>query len=696
MPRTPLLALCLAGTALASVWLGACSAAQDSAVADDRFLNLAPDIAYVGDETCASCHGELYASYQTHGMAQSFYRLTPENSVEDWSGVTVRDAANGFVYVARRDGDRFVQEEYLEGADGTRTHQLVRTMDYVVGSGSAARTYLSEENGRLYELPLTWYTQAVSDSAQGTTVGPAEPGGGHWAFSPGYDVSNARFDRTVPERCMACHNGTSEAVPFAADKYASLADGIGCEQCHGPGALHVEARTEDPEAPDSIDVTIVNPKWLSLDLRLDVCQQCHLNGEVSVLRDGETETSFRPGRPLSAHRAVFGLAGEDPARVNVISHADRMKQSACFVESVAMDCVTCHNPHQGFRDAGPDLFNSTCRSCHSPDALQAAMPTAELRTQHAPAALCFSCHMPKVTADDAPHASFTDHWIRVVGEEDRVTGMATATRDLEPYFEQDTPDGVYTAMAYVVYGRQTGQAAEVRRGIGLLGEALERTPEMGEAQYLLGYARLQTGQAQAAIPPLEAARTASENPERLNTLAQAYEAVGRVADAEVLYLRALEIQPAAARTRVNLGRLRESQGRVPEAIRSYQEAIAEEPWLMEAHTLLGGAYARAGDVDRAIGALREAVRLEPRQPDALTNLGVLLAQSGNVQAAGPLLRRAVAVGPRNANALANLALYELNEGRPQEALGHAQAALAVNPNQATAAQVLQILQQAAR
>ena len=35
---------------------------------------------------------------------------------------------------------------------------------------------------------------------------------------------------------MACHNGLSEAVPFTNGKFAALADGIGCEQCHGPGS----------------------------------------------------------------------------------------------------------------------------------------------------------------------------------------------------------------------------------------------------------------------------------------------------------------------------------------------------------------------------------------------------------------------------------------------------------------------------
>jgi len=657
--------------------------------ADSRFLNLAPDVQYVGSATCATCHEEIAASYQSHGMAQSFYPLAPDVAVEDFSGVEVRHEPTGFVYVARREGDRFVQEEYREEPDGTRSHELTRTMDYVVGSGSAARTYLSEENGRLYELPLTWYTQAASDPEQGTTVGNPDGRSGHWALSPGYAEANGRFDRLIPPRCMACHNGTSEAVPYVEGKYTSLANGIGCEQCHGPGELHVEARLAEAEAPDSVDVTIVNPAHLSLDLALDVCQQCHLNGDVSVLRDGETATSYRPGRPLSAHRAIFEAPG---GGVGVISHADRMKASACFRASDAMTCVTCHNPHEGFRDKGHEYFDQTCQSCHEPAALQAAMPTAELTQSHAAGARCFSCHMPKVTADDAPHASFTDHMIRVVRGSDSPT--APKGDDLEAYYDGDA-GSAYEGMAYLVYAKSGGGARALRRGAELLEAALGEQTASGEARFLLGFARLQMGQVREAIEPLRQSVEVRATPERLNALAQAYEQTGRPpSEAEALYRQALAIQPAEASIRVNLGRILEAQGKLALAVDAYRAAIQEEPWLATAHVLLGGALAKAGDAEGAIDELRQAIQLEPDQADALTNLGVLIAQSGRSDEAGRLFRRAVVADPRSANAQANLALYWLNEQRPQDALQAAQQALALDPNQGTARQVLAILQQA--
>lgn len=650
--------------------------------ADERFKSVTADVAFVGNASCATCHEDIATSYKEHGMAQSFYRMASEHEIEPFPSPVVIDSIGGYRYQAVRRDTGYVQIETLLGPDSLEIHRLERPMTYVVGGGGAARTYLAESNGHLYELPLTYYTQTST-----------------WGMSPGYEVVNPRFDRSIPEQCMTCHNGISEAVDGVEGKYSALANGIECEQCHGPGQLHVEAREAEEQAPDSIDYTIVNPKYLSLDLRLDVCQQCHLNGQVSLLREGESGYSYRPGRPLSAHRALYMPEVTDPNQINVVSHAARMRSSACFTESGTMDCVTCHNPHEGFRDQGPEYFNKTCRTCHEPATLSAGMPTEELKQQHDVAANCTSCHMPKVKASDVIHAAFTDHKIRVVTAGAPASVSATKDAHLVPYFDVDDGNAVLEGMAYVVYSVQMGPAgaAAKQRGISLLQDALKDDPDVGEGQFLLGIALYQSGKAREAVGPLQAAIALQENPERLNALAQAYEAVGRPAsDAEPLYRRALEIQPAAASVRVNLARLLEAQNRLPSAIAEYEAAIQEEPWLVPGHVLLGGALAKAGQIPNAITRLREAVTLDPVHADALTNLGALLAQTGSVPEGGRYFERAVRAEPQNANALGNLALYTVSSGRPEAALRIAEQALQINPQQGTALQVMEILRQSAR
>ena len=207
--------------------------------------------------------------------------------------------------------------------------------------------------------------------------------------------------------------------------------------------------------------------------------------------------------------------------------------------------------------------------------------------------------------------------------------------ELVPYFPRDEGDDALKGIAYIAYARQSGGMPAFRRGLSLLDRALSDTPGAGEAQFLLGFARLQTGDARGALAPLRASVEAGANPERLNTLAQAIEASGgSAAEAERLYREALGIQPAASEIRVNLGRLLEAQGRVRDAIAQYRAAIEEEPWLVEAHTLLGGALAKSGEIAGAIAELREAITLDPGQADALTNLAALLAQQGQIAEAG--------------------------------------------------------------
>ena len=638
------------------------------------FPNTRPGVEFVGDAACYDCHEEEYRGYQEHGMARSLYALSPETAHASFTDTTLYHEASNFYYRVYREGNKYFQEEYRLGPDGKKIHRLVREMKYAVGSGTVAHTYLTENKGRYYELPVTWYTQA-----------------GTWDFSPGFEGNNLRFERLVPDRCMACHNSYPEAVSFVEGKYESMPEGIGCERCHGPGELHVDARLTSPEAAGEVDSTIVNPAHLPLDRRLDVCQQCHLHTSVSVLREGQGAFDFRPSEPLSAHVALFSEARPDEDdRVTVISHADRLKESACFLgtqesPSEVMDCVTCHDPHEGFRNKGPSYFNETCQSCHAIEQLQAGLTEPAARENHTATANCISCHMPKVEAEDAPHASFTDHKIRVVQSVPETVPLAEQEAEkLRAYFERDREETTgrrYEGVAYIVYGRQQGDRAAFEKGIQILREVLKENPEHGRAQFLLGYALMQLGRTQEAVPPLEqAVRLDPGNPEWLNALAQAYETAGRdPTKTQRLYERALSIQPAMADVRVNYGRYLETEGQVGPAIEQYRRAREERPWLATTHYNLGTAYLRQGRREQGEEALLQAVELRPNYAKALGNLGLLYAQQGQTARARTYFERALQSTPDDAVALGNLGTLFLNEGNLDRAVELLQQAVEADP-----------------
>ena len=569
-----------------------------------------PAAAYVGAAACGSCHAEIAAAYEGHGGTASMARWTPARRVEPALDTPIVDPATGFEYrVVEVDGALAQEERQVDG-DGREVARLVRPMEWIVGSGTLARTYFAGRGDRLVQLPLTWYSEGGADRK------PA----GRWDLSPGYEASNQRFGRTMPERCLYCHNAVPETVPGVEDAYAKIPEGIGCEQCHGPGSLHVAAY-QQTTPPAGAAATLVDLGALPLDLRLDVCQSCHLHGTVDVYREGESAFTYRPGRPLSAHVGLFTVPElVDREGIEVASHVDRMKASPCFTQTQgtprALECTTCHDPHQTFEARGPGATTASCRSCHAPDALQAAVP-ARLREQHAPSADCVSCHMPRVGAAGVPHAEVVDHFVRVVGETDGSTAVPEVGRGgvVIPLMAADRDGdagGLYEGMATVQYGTRASNAAAVGTGAQFIEIALGRLPEpagRGDAQFLLGVTRLNAGRPAEALEPLGRAVEAGGAAvgQRTETLARALAAAGQTEGAEAAFLRAVEVAPRRPETHREWGRFLLAQGRPAPAADALRRALALDPWDADARLLLGLASGGAARDD----AWREAVRLEP-------------------------------------------------------------------------------------
>ena len=584
-------------------------------------------------------------------MARSFYPLTHENAVENFDADPIWHRGSEFWYRVLEEDGVYWQEEFRLDAQGNRTHSLKRRMDYVIGSGNAARTYISESNQRLYQLPLTWYSQV-----------------NQWDFSPGYEVANKRFDRLIPDRCMACHNSYPQNVEWVEGKYIEIPSGISCERCHGPGGAHVDLRLAGGGPEGSTDYSIVNPARLSHDLQMDVCQQCHLHTTVSVLRDYRKAFDFRPSERLQDHLALFS-AHDSLGGLDVISHAERLTQSACYLEaSPPMTCTTCHDPHEGFRDKGPEYFNDTCNTCH------ASVSNHELRND------CAGCHMPKEVADGTPHATFTDHWIRVVNDERPIA--AHREMGLMPYYERDQVEPQHTeAIAVLVHATQTGDLDRLEEGLELA-DSLGRSDPTGETSFLRGHSLWRLGRSAEAIAPLEVAVEAQPSvPERLNALAQAYESAGMNQDQiQGLYERALDIQPELAKVRINYGRYLELAGDLSGAIQEYRRVIDESPWLTQAYYNLGTALLRDGVFAEAEAILQQALTLNPDHTDALGNLGLLCLTDGRIQEAGDYFRRAIASAPDHPVALSNLGTWHFDRENYTDAVTYFERAVAVDPD----------------
>jgi hypothetical protein len=289
---------------------------------------------------------------------------------------------------SNRDG-KFFQQRHQIGRDGNNTNILETEVQYVIGSGNHACSYLHRNaEGKVVELPVNWYSEK----------------GGYWAVSPGYDRPNPSDSRRVISyECFSCHNAYPARAIAEVDDLVlgdALPEGIDCERCHGPGRGHIAASSSHAQ-PESIRRAIVNPVRLNRQRQLEVRMQCHLQTTAirspdSLRRYDRLPFPYQPGQPLGSFAIFFDFLAESD-RFEIDHAAYRLSQSVCFRNS-QMTCTTCHDPHQpnpqqaALEADAMAHYQAVCPSCHI---------AAHGNSPQAAFADCLNCHMPKRRTQDA-------------------------------------------------------------------------------------------------------------------------------------------------------------------------------------------------------------------------------------------------------------------------------------------------------
>ena len=371
---------------------GITAAAPLPAISPSSALNTQPNVAYVGMNRCKSCHAEAHASYLETAHSQALAKVDATSEPPDGEFDDPRSQRHYRIY---RDGGTLRHAESIRTAAQETLLLADFPIKYVIGSGRFSRSYLIEADGFLFESPATWYSAKSA-----------------WGLSPGYDRTNAGFQRPVELRCLTCHAGRVEPIERSPQKVQFHAQSIDCERCHGPGALHVARHESTPfhqSALLSHDPTIVNPAHLDRQRREDLCNQCHLHGAATVELRGRSLHDFRPGQLLADYATHFGILGPKQ-RMEVVGHAEQMHLSRCYQSSDTLTCTTCHDPHAtpSAREI-PGFYRQKCLSCH---ATEACGQPLETRQQSDPADNCVTCHMPRGPTE-IPHFAFTHHRIGI-------------------------------------------------------------------------------------------------------------------------------------------------------------------------------------------------------------------------------------------------------------------------------------------
>ncbi|QDV57388.1 Doubled CXXCH motif (Paired_CXXCH_1) [Rosistilla oblonga] len=353
---------------------------------------------YAGSASCAACHQEIAERYSSHPMANSAGLADASMRViEDFDPAKSEFSELGFGYRVERSADGEMVHQEQSPTESEVQYAQSFPVDFYVGSGERGRSYLIAKNDMLFQSPITWYSQA-----------------GRWDLSPGYHQNNRHFDRRVSGACVACHFGRPNPIEDAANRFQQpmfSEFAIGCENCHGAAADHVDWHNGKRAEGDQSSDPILAISKLEPAKQASICNQCHLVAADRVLREGKTAYDFRPGDNLEETWVCFvePVSGRHDSQ-NAVSQVEQMRSSACFQKSTPqMQCTSCHDPH--FSPTGAEavsFYRQQCIACHNDASVQCSMPPAE-RLAVSKEDSCMQCHMPKALSSDVAHTSTTDH-----------------------------------------------------------------------------------------------------------------------------------------------------------------------------------------------------------------------------------------------------------------------------------------------
>jgi hypothetical protein len=371
------------------------------------------------DQVCARCHQAIVANYlrTPHAVASGL-------AMDKFIPGSLTQAASGVTYsISAKDGHAWLTYSDPHDPALAGSHKL----DYYLGSGHLGVTYLYSVDGYLLESPIAYYTHIARYDMKPGLAGVSE---------------GAPAIPLTPE-CLRCHmSGVEKTDAGSLNHYTGAPfhdGGVACESCHGDASAHVQSGGRAP---------VLNPAKLTPDRRDSICISCHLEGDISVEKNGRSALDFHPGDAISQDLTYF-IYGHAGANERGVSEVEQFAASHCKRASGdQMSCTTCHDPHFVPSAAGRvTYYRAKCLSCHGMGHAGAAFATAH----HPENPDCTSCHMPRNTAENIPHVAWTDH--RILARPDAASDSTPATRydELIPVFspnatQRDLALAFYTAV----------------------------------------------------------------------------------------------------------------------------------------------------------------------------------------------------------------------------------------------------------
>lgn len=326
---------------------------------------------FVGSETCARCHKDIFRSQQDTPMARAVARGTAGAFTIIPDGMHFRTGSYEYSLSRTPTGAEYTVTNGQQSASAP--------LSWIFGDRQFGDTFVYQQNGMYFESRVSYYR----------LLGGLDFTTGHPEFRANR-IDTALGRRMSPEEpplCFGCHSTASSTDnQFHPDR---LIAGVGCEACHGPGAQHVAQMSVEHDA--GTPTLIFNPARLSPPDSVDFCGACHRTS-------ADVKLSFVTG--------IYVLRFP----------AYRLEQSRCWGSGdPRLTCTACHDPHRS-RVQDASYYDKVCLSCHSPAKDAAKTGTHQIGTCKVASHDCVTCHMPKYTIPTM-HTKFTDHKIAVHGDQ---------------------------------------------------------------------------------------------------------------------------------------------------------------------------------------------------------------------------------------------------------------------------------------
>lgn len=695
---------------------------------------------YVGSERCKTCHQKAYDAWKGSNHAKAMQPARPATVLGDFGGASF--AHRGKVWRFFRQGERFlVHAEGSDGTmrdyEVAYTFGVEPLQQYLVAFPGGRLQALSAAWDT--RAKRWFYVNPGPDAPPGDWLHWTRPGQ-NWnamcsdchstAVRKRYDPERDEYQTTWSEimvGCEACHGPGSRHVAWAEEpamgrpqvenfalvtRTAKLPapELVGlCAPCHSRRAQFADQGVPGGELLDRYLPVLLAPGTFYPDGQiLDEDFEWHAFTQSKMYANGV--------RCSDCHDVHSGKRHKEGNELCTRCHrADTYDASAHHFHkkewkgkpSAGVLCVSCHMPGRNFmvvhfrrdhsmRVPRPDLSASlgvpnacSASGCHadrSPAWVQAKYDAwyGKMRKPHFGTILAAGrARAPEAEAD---LVQLSQDLLRPVPARASAVDLVAAYPGpaARAAVERALLDPEPLIRATAVQRLSADDPAALARLLGPLLQDPIRWVRDEAAARLAGAPALRLTEAQRKVHAavldeyIEGQRYMSDLPSGPYNLGNLYSALGRRADAERQFRRAVAIDDQLYMAKANLAMLLAESGHLDEAEKLLREAHALQPALASISFDLGLLLAEEGRRDEAERCLRDSLKADPRMAAAAFNLAVLVGER-RLSEAVTLARRAAQLRPDVPRYSWTLAFFEARAGDLDGAAKELEALLRDHP-----------------